>query len=81
MPFKLCTNSQAVCVMWGNTFGFPINNVSFQLIYSFIFETRCKYFECFKYLYNSLEKVKNDVGVFDLHAKDTSECQKSLSEK
>ena len=24
---------------------------------------------------------KNDVGVFDLHAKDASECQKSLSEK
>ena len=35
-----------------------INKVNFQLIYSFIFETRGKYFKCFKYFYNSLENVE-----------------------
>ena len=30
MPFKVCTNSQAVCIMWGHTSGFPINKLAFS---------------------------------------------------
>ena len=52
MPFKVCTNSEAVC----------------PLIYSFIFETRRKYFKCFKYFYNSLEKVEKLLKGFSSHA-------------
>ena len=43
--------------------GFPTNKVSFQLIYSFIFETGRKYFKYYKYFYNSLEKVEKRLRV------------------
>ena len=41
-----------------------MNKVNFQLLYSFIFETRRKYFKCFKYFYNSLEKVEKTFEEF-----------------
>ena len=44
------------------------NKVNFQLIYSFIFETRRKYFKYFKYFYNFLEKVENLLESFSSHA-------------
>ena len=54
-----------MCVIWGNTSGFPINKVNIQLIYSFIFETGRKYF---KYFYDSLEKVGKCLKSFSSHA-------------
>ena len=48
--------------------GFRVNKVSFQLIYSFIFKTRHKYFKCFKYFYNSLVKVEKRLKSFSSHA-------------
>ena len=45
-----------------------MNKVGFQLIYSFIFETRRKHFEYFKYLYKSVEKMEKRLKSFSSHA-------------
>ena len=56
-----------LCVIWGSKSGFPINEVNIQLIYSVIFETRRKYFRCFEYFYNNLEKVRKLLKSFSSH--------------
>ena len=61
-----------MCVIWGNTGGFPTNKVSFQLINSFIFEIGRKYFNYYKYFSNSLEKVEKRLKSFSSHALDGS---------
>ena len=60
----------------------PTNKVGLQLIYSFIFETGCKYFKYYNIhiFYDSLEKVEKRLKSFSSHALHGSHTKIKISD-